>query len=193
MKEKTESIARSTRFYRKLHKWLAVPLLAVMLLIGATGLLLGWKKQTELLPPTQKSLLTEQPWISLDSLQAIAIRYSRDSLQQLASIDRMDVRPQKGVVKVRFAEHFTELQLDGHTGQILSVRQRTSDLLEMIHDGSILDHLLGLEQDQLKLVYTSLASTGLILLALSGFWLWYNPRRIRSYKARAGGKKKVVV
>ncbi|EMR03234.1 PepSY domain-containing protein [Cesiribacter andamanensis] len=183
MSRETEHLARHTRFYRRLHKWVAVPLLLFMLLVASTGLLLGWKKQLELLPPTQSTKERGGAWISLDSLQALAIRFAQDSLQLSSTIDRIDIRPRKGIAKVRFAEHFTELQLDGYSGAILSVEPRNSDLLEMIHDGSILDWLLGLQHDQLKLLYTSLLSVGLLLLTISGFWLWYNPRQIRRYKA----------
>ena len=137
----------------------------------------------------QKSEIKESsaPWISLDSLQSVARNYVENSLGKSSEIDRIDIRPQKGVAKVRFAHHFTEVQVDGKTGAILSVSHRSSDLIEMIHDGSILDYLLGFEQDTLKLLYTTLTSTGLILLSFSGFWLWYNPRRMRKAKARHAG------
>lgn len=155
-----------------------------MLLMGISGLLLGWKKQTGLLPSTQKSSAQpEVSWISLDTIQAIAKRYVEAQLGESSEIDRIDVRPQKGVAKIRFAHHFTEVQIDGKTGAVLSVSQRSSDLVEMIHDGSILDYLIGTGGDAVKLVYTTLVSSGLILLSISGFWLWYNPKRIRKLKA----------
>jgi uncharacterized iron-regulated membrane protein len=168
-----------------MHKWLAIPLLLFMFLIGLTGLLLGWKKQTNLLPPTQRTTATEErAWISLDRIQAIARTYIGKQGKAI-EIDRIDVRPKQGVAKVRFAEHFTELQIDGKTGKILSVRQRNSDIIEMIHDGSMLDYLLGTDSDGIKLFYTTGVSLGLILLSFSGFWLWINPRRMRKAKAAA--------
>lgn len=184
MTRATEKIAKQTRFYRSLHKWVAIPLFIFLFLIGFTGLLLGWKKQTNLLPPTQRTEATEEEaWISLDSIQLLAQHYVRDTLGKTTEIDRIDIRPARGVAKIRFADHFTEVQLDGKTGRVLSVRQRTSDIIEMIHDGSILDYLLGTDSDGIKLVYTTLASVGLMLLSFSGFWLWYNPKRIRKAKA----------
>ncbi len=186
MRSSTEKIARNTRFYRSLHKWIAIPLLAFMLLMGLTGLLLGWKKQMRLLPPTQQTTVAEEKqWISLDSIQAIAKQYVHDTLGKTPAIDRIDVRPQQGVAKIRFADHFTELQIDGKTGAILAVSQRNSDIVEMIHDGSLLDYLLGTDSDGIKLLYTTLLSLGLILLSFSGFWLWINPKRIRKAKATA--------
>ncbi|AHM63342.1 PepSY-associated TM helix domain protein [Flammeovirgaceae bacterium 311] len=186
MKAVTEKLAKQTRFYRSLHKWVAIPLLLFMLLIGVTGLLLGWKKQVALLPPTQSTTASlTAGWISLDSLQQIARNYAESSLGKSPEIDRIDIRPGKGVAKVRFANHFTEIQVDGKTGAVLSVSHRTSDLIEMIHDGSIVEYLAGTGTDAVKLLYTSLVSIGLILLSVSGFWLWFNPKRIRKLKTSA--------
>lgn len=181
----TEQIARKTRLYRKIHKWFAVPLFVFMFLIGCTGLLLGWKKQIALLPPTQKgSGLTASEWLSLDRIQQIAQDFARDSLRASAAIDRIDIRPQKGVAKIVFLHHFTEIQIDCRSGAVLSSATRRSDFIEKIHDGSILDHFLETESEQVKLTYTTIVSSGLILLSISGFVLWNNPRRIRKQKAK---------
>ncbi len=176
-------IARSTRFYRKLHKWIAIPLLCFFLLIGITGLLLGWKKSTELLPPTQKgSSLHSQEWLSIARISQIAQNYSQQELKQSPEIDRIDIRPGKAVAKIVFTHHFTELQIDCTTGQILAVNTRYSDIIEKIHDGSIIDVLIQTNNEEVKLTYTTILSIGLILLSISGFWLWYNPKRIKKRK-----------
>ena len=87
------------------------------------------------------------------------------------------------MAKIVFIEHFTELQIDCTTGKILSISQRNSDIFEKIHDGSILDFFVKTENDEIKLFYTTIVSLGLILLSFSGFWLWYNPKRIKMQKA----------
>ena len=177
-------IARQTRLYRKLHKWIAIPLLLFLLTTGITGLLLGLKKQTGLLPPTLKGTSTNaEKWLGIDSIQAVAVRYASQTLQKPAAIDRIDIRPAKGTAKIVFAKHFTELQVDCTTGAILSVETRRSDIIEKIHDGSILDFLAGTGNDPIKVIYTSCISTGLILLSVSGFWLWYNPRKMKRQKS----------
>jgi uncharacterized iron-regulated membrane protein len=182
LKPKPSNLAVSTRLYRKLHKWVAIPLLLFFLTIGVTGLLLGWKKQTGLLPPTKKGeLAPSAQWISLDSIQTIAQRYAI-SKGESPEIDRIDVRPQKGVAKIVFMTHFTELQIDCTNGKIVSESTRNSDIIEKIHDGSILDFLVKTENDPIKLVYTSLLGIGLILLTVTGFFLWYNPIRMRKSK-----------
>lgn len=187
MQQKTATVVERTRLYRKLHKWVAVPLFAFMFLMGLTGLLLGWKKHTGLLPPTAKGGSSEAAaWLHVDSLQRIAQAYAADSLHKSTAIERIDIRPKKGIAKIVFADHFSELQLDCSTGEILSVNARYSDILEKIHDGSILDFYFQTSNEQVKLTYTTAVSSSLLLLSFTGFWLWYNPKRIRKMKARAG-------
>ena len=171
--------------YRRLHQWLSLPLFIFMFLIGTSGLLLGWKKQGQLLPPTQSGLSTNtESWISFDSNYSIAVQYAIDSLKVTPEIDRIDIRPQKGVAKIVYKHNFTELQIDCSTGEILSAQLKTSDIIEKIHDGSIVDYYTQVGDDPIKLLYTTMAGSGLILLSFSGFWMWYNPRRIRRYKQK---------
>ncbi len=178
-----QDLSKQTRFYRKIHKWIAVPMFLVMFVIGVTGLLLGWKKQTSLLPKTQKGATENSAeWIKIDSLVTISQTYSRNILKKEVEIDRIDIRPQKGIAKIVFAQHFTELQLDCKTAEILSISTRKSDFIEKIHDGSIVDYFVKTSSDQFKLFYTTAASLSLILLSFSGFWLWYNPIRIKRNK-----------
>lgn len=183
MSSETSKISSSTRFYRKIHRWVAVPLFVFMMLVGITGLLLGWKKQIELLPKTESSIADSSTSpIKLDSLQTIAKNYAKHSLKLSDEIDRIDIRPKKGIAKIVFTSNFTELQIDIKTGKILAENTRKSDFIEKIHDGSIVDYFVRNENDAFKLTYTTFTSCGLILLSFSGFWLWYNPIRIRRKK-----------
>jgi hypothetical protein len=97
-------------------------------------------------------------------------------------IDKLDVRLDKGIIKVLFTKGYWEVQVDGKTGKALSVAQRHSDWIEHVHDGSIIS-------DGFKLVYTNYIGWGLLVLALTGFWLWYGPRRIRKFKHESEATK----
>ncbi|WP_051296266.1 PepSY-associated TM helix domain-containing protein [Eisenibacter elegans] len=177
----TEQIAARTRWYRRWHRRLSILSLAAILLVSITGILLAWKKPVGLMPPTQKAK-SEAPAISLDSLQLAAKRYVRDSLALDDTIERIDIRPTKGVAKVRFEHHYIELQLALHDGQVLQVATRYADWVEALHDGSLFDRYLGIKSEAAKLIYSTLVGGGLLFLSLSGFWLWYNPRRLRQRK-----------
>ena len=181
-----KKIAQRTRLFRSIHRWVSIPLLVFMLLIGTTGLLLGWKKQTALLPPTASGI-TQAPasWISVSQVMEAAEKYATNELQLEAEIDRIDVRPDDGVAKVLFNDVFWEVQVDLSSGQVLSANKRTSDIIEKIHDGSLIDWAGYWDSEIFKLTYTTIVSLGLMVLSLSSFYLWYNPKRIKYNKLQS--------
>lgn len=181
-----EKMVKRTREYRKLHRFIGSALVLFFLLIAVSGLLLGWKKHSGgyILPNTEKGSSTNLAyWKTLDTLAIAAQQalYMEDSSLN-TTIDRMDVRADKGVVKVSFKGNFYEVQLDGTTARVLAINLRKSDIIEQIHDGSLLDTAFNNSGGWFKLTYTSVLGVGLLILCVSGFWLWYNPKRIRKMK-----------
>jgi hypothetical protein len=57
------------------------------------------------------------------------------NIQTWGDIDRLDVRPSKGIIKVRGRNHW-EVQLSASTAEVLQVAYRRTDTIEAIHDGS---------------------------------------------------------
>lgn len=179
--------ANLLRILRKLHRQIAIFLFVFFLIISVTGLLLGWKKNSFgiILPPTSKGVSTDlKTWLPLDSLQTIAVTTLHDSISKTLSsdIERIDARPSKGIVKFVFTDDYWEIQLDGTTGNVLQINRRKSDIIENIHDGTILDVLFNTKNDQFKLSYTTIMGLALLALTGTGFWLWYGPKRIRQQK-----------
>jgi len=176
--------ANTLRIFRKIHRYTGACLFAVFFFIAVSGLLLGWKKHSgdAILAKTRTGSTTDLArWKSLSELRDNAVAYYRDSLQTQGAfeVDRMDVRPDKGVVKFTFTPGFRGLQLDGATGEVLYVETRRSDFIEKLHDGSLVDLWLGLDNGAFKLFYTSLAGMALLVFTITGFWLWYGPKRMR--------------
>jgi uncharacterized iron-regulated membrane protein len=176
-----KSKVKSLRALRFLHQWLGIPLVVFFLIIGITSILLAWKKKAELLPETLKTKVeNRQEWISPAKMVKIA-QQQMDSLQISTEVDRIDIRPDKGIAKLTFKTHFTEVQLDGFSGEVLSIGTRHSDWIEKVHDGSIIDFYLG-GDETVKLIYSTLTAIGLLLMSISGFYLWYFPKLIRKLK-----------
>jgi hypothetical protein len=170
------------RKFRKVHRVTGALLFAFFFIVAGTGLLLGWKKQTGLLPPSQKGVSANpRDWLPVDSLRTRANDYLRDSIGKDLSqdIDRIDIRPDKGMVKFVYQHHYWGLQLDCTTGAVLQVDRRNADLMEQIHDGSLLDLGMNTGSDLFKLFYTSVMGLALLLFTITGFWLWYGPKRMR--------------
>jgi uncharacterized iron-regulated membrane protein len=181
LKRENQSLAKSSRWYRKAHRFVAIPLLLFIAIMSITGLLLAWKDELQLKPSVTTIDSEERALLSLDKIERNAIRYI-DSLELSAEINRIDYRPRKGIAKVRFERHFTELQIDCYTGKIVSQKTRTADIIEMIHDGSIIDYLFDSNGKATKLFYSTLISLGLLFLSFSGFWLWKKPKQIKKNK-----------
>ena len=182
--QKRKAQAKVLRSFRKVHRQTGALLFFFFFFISVTGGILGWKKHSNgiILPKTTQGSTSElSEWLTLDSLQKQATQFLHDSVSAALSpdLDRIDVRQGKGIVKFIFSEHHYELQLDGATGELLQIGVRRSDLLENIHDGSILDNYLGTENGQIKLVYTTVMALALLIFTVTGFWLWYGPKRMR--------------
>ncbi|NYJ27451.1 PepSY domain-containing protein [Allomuricauda sp. ARW1Y1] len=180
---KRKKQAKVLRIFRKVHRTTGALLFIFFFFISISGLLLGWKKNSSgyILPETQKGTTADlKQWLPVDSLHTIACStlHSEVSTELSLEIDRIDMRKEKGSVKFVFVDSFYEIQLDGATGSVLSIGKRRSDFLENIHDGSLVDDYLGSE-GYFKLIYTSVMGISLLIFTITGFWLWYGPKRMR--------------
>lgn len=183
-KNNRQSQAKLLRTFRKIHRKTGALLFIFFLFISVTGLLLGWKKHSNgvLLAKSYTGTSTDlKEWLPIDSLHKNACKILHDSVSTDLSLelDRIDIRKDKGVVKFVFTDHFWGIQLDGATGRLLHIEQRRSDFIENIHDGSILDYYFGTNSGQFKLVYTTITGLALLIFTVTGFWLWYGPKRMR--------------
>ena len=175
-----ERKARTLRIVRKIHRITGVMLFLFFFILGLTGLTLGWKKHTGgyILPKSYEGVSTDMAgWLPTDSLHNNAIKILHDSISPDLSteLERIDYRPDKGMVKFVFVEGYWGIQLDCTTGELLHIEKRRSDFIENLHDGSFLDYLFETNDEQFKLVYTSVMGTALITFTLTGFWLWFGP------------------
>ena len=170
---------KSLRNFRKYHRFVGISVAILVFISAITGILLSLKKDVDLLqPPTQKgSSKTLDTWKPLSEIATIAttafIQAHPD--QKENKIDKMDVRPSKGTVKVLFEKGYWEVQIDGTSGEVKSIARRHSDWIEQLHDGSIIN-------DWFKILSMNFLGIGLLFLMMSGVWLWYGPKRIRAYR-----------
>ena len=172
------------KWTRKLHRWGALLTCLPMILVIVSGLLLQVKKQVPWVqPPTQKGR-TDVPVLSFDEILAVARAHPEADIQSWKDVDRLDVRPGKGIVKVRSNSSW-ELQIDTQSAEVLSSTYRRSDWIESLHDGTWFG-------DQAKLWI--FLPNGLVLLGLwlTGVYLWCLPvlqkrANRRRREARAAG------
>ena len=124
------------KWTRKVHYWGAFVVFLPVFIIISTGILLQLKKDIDWIqPPIANGEFENDPTISFDDILATAIKVKEPNIQSWDDIDRLDVRLGKGIVKVRSNNRW-ELQIDSHSGELLQVAYRRSDLIEQLHDGS---------------------------------------------------------
>ncbi len=169
------------RKFRLLHRYLGLTLALLLIISAVTGVLLALKKEADFLqPPTSKGASQDMKnWLPLDQLARKARQALIDSDNQQGEnhIDRIDVRPSKGMIKVLFEEGQWEVQMDASTAEVLSIGRRHSDWIEDLHDGSIIS-------DGFKIGSMLFLGMGLLFLIGTGCWLWYGPKHVRRLKKK---------
>ena len=160
---------------RKIHRWGAIVTAVPMLIVIVSGLLLQVKKQVPWVqPPTIKGQTFNAPALSWDDILTAAQGVDAASVASWEDIDRLDVRPGKGIVKIQCRNRW-ELQIDLTTGDVLSSTYRRSDFIESLHDGSFFS-------DPAKLWVFLPNGIVLFILWITGMWLWYLPFKARRKK-----------
>jgi len=120
---------------RLVHKWVSIVIATPLLVVFVTGILLLTKKEFDFIqPPTARGESTI-PSIDFPQVLTIANSVEQAQINSWDDIDRLDVRPAKGIIKIR-SRNRIEIQIDSRTGDILHVAKRRSDFIETIHDGT---------------------------------------------------------
>lgn len=179
--------AKIIRTFRKIHRITGALLFVFFFFISVSGILLGWKNNSNglILPKTLEGTSTNlEQWLPIEDLHKKACFVLKDSIDTNISveIDRIDIRKNNGIVKFVFENHYWEVQLDGATGDLLQLNKRHSDFIENLHDGSIIDNWLQTSNKQFKVFYTTVMGFALLLFTITGFWLWYGPKRMKKIK-----------
>lgn len=120
---------------RRLHRWGAVAVGLPFLVVIASGLLLQVKKQVPWVQPAEQRTAVSVPTLTWEGILAAAQALPQAGVTTWEDIDRLDVRPSKGIVKVITKSRW-ELQLALEDGRVLQTAYRRSDLIEQLHDGS---------------------------------------------------------
>jgi hypothetical protein len=152
---------------RKTHYWGAAIIAAPVAVIIGSGLLLQLKKHVAWIqPPTQRGA-AGPPAITFDAILEAAKSVPEAAVSGWEQIDRLDVQPQRGLIKIHATNH-VEIQIDHASGKVLQVAHRRSDLIEDIHDGSFF-------HDSAKLWIFLPTAAGLLMLWGTGVYLFFLP------------------
>lgn len=167
---------------RKTHYWASVVVAVPVLIIICSGLMLQLKKHWTWVQPEEKRGTGTSPAIDLEGILAAMQQVPDMNVRGWSDVNRLDVRPGRGVVKV-WLHNGWEVQVDLGTGKVLHAAYRRSDLIESIHDGSF----FGGEITKLGLFLP--AAVALLVMWATGLWIFLHPflakRRRRKVAAAA--------
>src|SRR5688500_16753953 len=158
------------RFAFYSHLWVGVIFTVVLLVISITGILLNHKRGLGLMPEVENvPTRTFGASLSLGELATRALTEAGDARNPEEGIDRMDVRPRDGLVKVRLRDpSSTEVTLNLADGRVLHVGARGDVFLEKLHSGEIFGSR--------GILLSDAGAVALTLLLVTGYWLWLRPR-----------------
>ena len=158
------------RFAFYSHLWIGVLFTVVLLVISVTGILLNHKRGLGLMPEVEHTPTGAfSTALTLGELGARALAEAGDARSAEEGIDRMDVRPRDGLVKVRLRDpSSTEVTLNLADGRVLHMGARGDVFLEKLHSGEIFGSRGVLLSDA--------GAVALTVLLITGYWLWLRPR-----------------
>jgi hypothetical protein len=163
---------------RQIHYWgSAIIIIPVVIVIGS-GLLLQVKKQFPWVQPKTEKTQARDLTLSFDQILLAAKTVEKANISSWKDVDRLDVRPSKGVTKIR-AKNSWEIQIHNDTAKVLAVNYRRSDVIEAIHDGSWF-------HDDAKLWLFLPAAIILLVLSLTGLYMFLIvfPSKLRSSRRK---------
>ena len=161
---------RLARFAFYSHLWIGVLSTVLLLVIGVTGILLNHKTSLNLMPDVESPAIDDvRNALSLSAIVSHSDTAILSALGAVPAVDRIDVRLRSGLAKVRYRDNANhEVTVDLSTGEILEVGERNDVFIEKLHSGEIFGDGWVLLSDA--------AALGLIVLLISGYWLWLFPR-----------------
>jgi hypothetical protein len=151
----------------------------LLVVIAVTGILLNHKRPLGLMPdvPNEPSapFSSSRPLHELAGAAMAALpRDASEGVVQsgeidYSQVDRMDVRPRDGLVKVRMRDRLhTEVTLDLATASVLHIGPRSDVFLEQLHSGEVFGGAW--------IILSDIAAVALVLTLITGYWLWLVPK-----------------
>jgi hypothetical protein len=169
---------------RRTHYWTAAALALPIIVILCTGILLQLKKHWSWVQPVEQRGTGTTPVLDLEGILA-SVRTAGLHVHDWNDVNRLDVRPGRGMVKV-WLHNGWEVQVDLGTGRVLSTAYRRSDLIESIHDGSFF------AGNFTKIGLFLPAGIALLVMWLTGLWMFWLPFSVRRKRRLAAAAKSGV-
>ncbi len=169
-----------SRLNRLVHRWGSIAIALPLIVVIVSGIILQLKKESAWIQPATAKGSSAELSLTFEQILERTKAVPEAEVTGWDDINRLDVRPAKGMVKVRCNNRW-EVQLDTQTGELLQVAYRRSDLIESLHDGSFFS-------EPAKLWIFLPTAITLAILWGSGIYLFLQPY-LAKRKKRSGNTR----
>ncbi|MGZ3774436.1 MAG: PepSY domain-containing protein [Pseudobdellovibrionaceae bacterium] len=149
--------------FKTWHRRLAIVFVLPLMLVAVTGFFLSVRSYVPAIQPPQKKAAPGFPEVSFEKMWDSIRNLPEAEAGEIGSIKSVEVKVNMGVVNFRL-ENGYEVQIDAHTGKILSKAKRWTPLLVELHEG------LFLSKGLRGFVFIPLGIV-VLFLCISGFYL----------------------
>jgi hypothetical protein len=163
---------------RKIHYWATAFVALPALIILGSGILLQLKKHWSWVQPPEQRGSVAAPHLDFEEILAAVRGVPELGVAGWEDVNRLDVRPARGIVKVWLRNGF-EVQVDLGTGGVLQAAFRRSDWIESIHDGSFFAGNLT------KLGLWLPTGFALLTMWITGLWMFWLPFSVKRRRRKA--------
>ena len=162
---------------RTLHRWLTVLVALPFGVILLSGLLLQTRSFNTWLQTAPAPVTAGGLNLSFDMMLSRLREIPEAGVQSWNDVKQIDIRPDKGHIRVRSKKNFTEVQFSP-SGDVLQVAPRRTSWIISIHDGAYFG-------ETMKWWVFIPASLALLVMYFTGLWLFVKPWLNRSPAKRS--------
>lgn len=168
--------------FRLLHKKFASVLFVFFFMIGFTGCLLAFKSAFTKIIFENKEISAESKLaqiLPLDSLEKVATFVLNEKANtNFKKSEKVEIKISKGTVLFYYKDAYS-IQLNGASGAPILIEKKFGGIIQDIHDGAILDSLVANKLSLSKKFYSIIMGLSLLLLTITGTYMWYKPKTIK--------------
>ena len=171
--------------FRNLHKQFASVLFVFFFLIGLTGSLLAFKSVfSKTIYENNANMFrgAKPQYLPIDSLENLATAALNSFAEtKFKHSEKVEIKVSKGSV-IFYYKNALSIQVNSITGAPILIEKKFGGIIQDIHDGAILDTWIENKSSIFKKIYSIIMGLSLLLLTITGTYLWYKPRLIKKQK-----------
>ncbi|MFM6927390.1 MAG: PepSY domain-containing protein [Bdellovibrio sp.] len=157
-----------TRAFRKWHRWVSVIIALPFLITIVTGIILATRGFNSWVQPEYPPIKTAGLSVSFEQILAAAQSIPEAQIRTWKDVSQIDIRPDKGNIRVRARATQWEIQIDGSTGEVTGKGIRRSSFLVSLHEGAYFGPFV-------RYGIFLPAALGVFFLLISGVYIFAQP------------------